>query len=134
MWVVWNLNIHAKQLGLLPKCNQKKSQTCHAGIKSFQIFIYFTKRNCQSNTMKFAKMSDFIFQQRRNFFQCQSKAILQSGSKYDRSEVQSKLISHYDIQVIFWIRYLCMESTLSRCTLRIDDLFCILKFIMLTTE
>ena len=68
------LNIHAKQLGLSPKCNQKKSQTCHAGIKSFQIFIDFTKRNCQSNTMKFAKMSDFIFQQCRNFFSMSIKS------------------------------------------------------------
>ena len=43
------------------------------------------------------------------FFQCQSKAILQSGSKYDRSEVQLKFFSHYDIQIIFWIRYLGMH-------------------------
>ena len=94
---VSRLNIHAKQLGLSPKCNQKKSQTCHAGIKSFQIFIDFTKRNCQSNTMKFAKMSDFIFQQRRNFFSMSIKTILQSGSKYDRSEVKLKLFSHFYI-------------------------------------
>ena len=83
------------------------------------------------------------------FFQCQSKAILQSGSKYDRSEVQLKFFSHYDIQIIFWIRYLGMHYAAwqyawsllyysIKSWIKVYNtnwqFFYILKFIMLTTE
>ena len=108
------LNIHAKQLGLSPKCNQKKSQTCHAGIKSFQIFIDFTKRNCQSNTMKFAKMSDFIFQQRRNFFSMSIKSNFAKWFKVRQIWSKIKIIlSFLHINnILYYARSLLYYSTM----------------------
>ena len=43
MWVVWNLNIHAKQLGLLPKCNQKKVSNLSCRNKEFPNFYLLYK-------------------------------------------------------------------------------------------
>ena len=112
---VSRLNIHAKQLGLSPKCNQKKSQTCHAGIKSFQIFIDFTKRNCQSNTMKFAKMSDFIFQQRRNFFSMSIKSNFAKWFKVRQIWSKIKIIlSFFHINhILYYARSVLYYSTMS---------------------